>query len=519
MCRHAGIIPIRKEPISDVVIKMAEHQIKGGPDHTGFYSDANITMSHNRLSIVDLSVNGNQPMQTDRWVLSFVGEIYNYQELKTKIAPRAWKSYNDTETLLFYIDQFGIDRALQDIEGMFSIALYDKIYRKLYLVVDPYSIKPMYWYKSDRFFVYSSSPAAITNVKYKWEFDRDALMDMLALGGTKSPLFSGIKRLAGGQMLVYDLEKETVLTTTWYERKEHKCTEEDLIEAVKHSIQITKVSDVPSFIFLSGGIDSTIVASQCQYMNAVHLKSPEESFAKQAAEKYNNQLHFIEPRNYSAKECLEDYSRQSGDCSMAALQPYIVSKEVSKFGKVAISANGADETYFGYHRMSENVSLEQWQHIFRTGFSHSWGEFADYHTTRDLELNTYVQYDLNKTLDFASMCHSLEVRVPYLNKTVVEMALSIPRKKHVNGYGNKSILKKFLQSEGFGREFLTRAKVGFSLHEEPSDYAHLKVEGLKLLRDEFDIKTKFYSIRDSRYFESSAAAFYCWYKVWKNKLS
>lgn len=518
MCRHSGIVTINMEPIADIAIQMSEHQIKGGPDYQGFFSDGQIVMSHNRLSIIDLSSNGNQPMQTDRWILSFVGEIYNYQDLKAKIHPRAWRSYNDTETLLFYIDQFGIDKALQDIEGMFSIALYDKIYRKLYLAVDPHAIKQMFWYKSDRFFSYASSPAALTYLKDKWIFDQLALIDMLTLGATKSPLFEGIKRISGGHMVVYDIEKETVLTTTWYDRKEYVCNENHLIEAVKHSIQITKISDVPSFIFLSGGIDSTIVASQCQYMNAVHLKSAEEKYASEAAIKYKNNLQFVEPRDHSAKECLEDYARQSGDCSMSALQPYIISKEVCRLGKVAISANGSDELHYGYNRMLENATLGQWQHIFRSGMGHSWGEYVDYKTTRDLELDTYVQYDLNKTLDFASMCHSLEVRVPYLNKTVVEMALSIPRAQHVNGYGNKSILKKFLKAEGFSNEFLNRHKIGFSLHTEPIDYAHLKVLGLKLLRDEFDIKTHFYSQRDARYFEASAASFYCWYQVWENKI-
>lgn len=517
MCRHSGIVYL-KEIDRQLAVDMAAHQIRGGPDYTGFWSDEKITMSHNRLSIIDLSANGNQPMHTDRWVLSFVGEIYNYQDLRTRIAPRAWKSYNDTETLLFYIDQYGFDKALQDVTGMFSISLYDKIYRKLYLAVDQHSIKQMYWYKSDKYFVYASSSAPLTFVKEKWTLDRLALMDMLTLGATKAPLFEGIKRMPGGSYLVYDLDKETIRTGTWYERKEHNCTEDDLIEAVKESIRMTKIADVPSFIFLSGGVDSTIVASQCQYMNAVHLKSPEEKFAREAADKYHNRLNFIDPRNYSAKECLEDYAFQSGDCSMAALQPYIVSKEVCKFGKVAISANGADETFFGYNRMIENVSLQQYQHIFRTGLPHSWGDYLSYRDTRNLELKSYVEFDLNKTLDFASMCSSLEVRVPYLNKTVVEMALSIPRAQHVNGYGNKSILKKFLKQEGFSNEFITRPKLGFSLFEEPSDYAHLKVLGLKLLREEFNITTHFYSARDSRYFEASAAAFYTWYQVWRNKL-
>lgn len=517
MCRHSGIVSKIKS--HDLAIKMAEHQFKGGPDHTGFWSNDDIIMSHNRLSIIDTSVNGNQPMYTDRWVLSFVGEIYNYRELKTKIAPRAWKSYNDTETLLFYFDQFGIDKTLQNIEGMFSIALYDKIYKKLYLFVDPYSIKQMYWFKSEEFFVYGSSAAPITFVKNKWSFNHYALIDMLSLGATKDPLFEGIRRMPGGSYLTFDLNTEIVATGSWYTPKEYQCSESDLIDEVKKSIQLTRNADVPSFIFLSGGIDSTVVASQCRHMNAVHLASPEEVYAKQAAEKYSNTLFFIDPVNFSARECLEDYAFQSGDCSMAAIIPYVVSKEVGKYGKVAISANGADELFFGYNRMHENVTHEQLKHIFRTGMDHSWFHRIEYWTTRQLELNTYVQYDLNKTLDFASMCHSLEVRVPFLNRTVVEMALSIPRAQHVNGYGNKSILKRFLKSDGFSDQFLNRPKVGFSLHTEPADYASLKVEGLKLLRSEFEIKTHFHNARDARYFEASAAAFYCWFNIWKNRLS
>lgn len=491
---------------------------KRGPDSFGSWSDNKINLYHTRLSILDLSSTGNQPIESTRWIIVYNGEAYNHMDMRKCLGPMHWESHCDTITVLNCIEQKGIEWTLNNIEGMFALAAYDKFDKKIYMAVDPYSIKPLYYYKTAKFFACASSSAALSHLRDKWELDKFAMIDMLALGGTKVPLFLGMKRIRGGEMVIYDIIKETVRTTQWYTRKERICNEKDLIEAVKHSIQITKISDVPSFIFLSGGIDSTIIASQCHHMNAVHLKSPEEEYAKKAADKYKNNLHFIEPRNYSARECLEDYARQSGDCSMAALQPYIVSKEASKFGKVAISANGADELCFGYNRMNENVTLEQWQHIFRAGLDHSWGDYMDYKTTRELELETYVQYDLNKTLDFSSMCHSLEVRVPYLNKTVVEMALSIPRMQHVNGYGNKSILKKFLLSEGFSKEFITRPKVGFSLHTQPSDYSRLKVDGLKLLREKFDIKNHFYSQRDSRYFESSAAAFLCWFNIWESKL-
>lgn len=507
---------ISNEPKLERAFEMWQHLEKRGPDNFGSWMEDLVYMYHTRLAIVDLSKNGAQPMISDRWTLVYNGEIYNNFDLRTKLGPMHWASHSDTLTLLNCIEHKGIEWTINNIEGMFAFAAYDRFEKRLYMAVDSFGIKPLYWTKTDKFFACASSPGALTHLKDKWTLDTQALIDMLALGATKTPLFSGMNRIGGGEMVVFDIRKDTVTTTKWYTRKEHQCNENDLLEAVKHSIQITKVSDVQSFIFLSGGIDSTVVASQCQHMNAVHLQSPEEVYAKQAADKYRNTLFFVDPENYSAKECLEDYARQSGDCSMAAIVPYVVSKEVAKFGKVAISANGADELMFGYSRMDNDVSLAQFRHIFRN-FPSSW-DMANYKTTRELELQTYVEYDLNKTLDFASMAHSLEIRVPYLNKTVVEMALSLDRNVHVNGYGPKSILKKFLKSEGFDDNFIHRQKIGFSLHKEPHDYALMKVNGMKLLKEQFGIHPKVIS-RDARYYECSAAAFYCFYQVWKNKLS
>lgn len=515
MCRYSGIV----SHDGTAVIKMTEHQRRGGPDKTSFWNDDKVWLGHNRLSIIDLSVNGAQPMTSDRWVLVYVGEIYNNHEIRSKLGPMHWRSHCDTLTLLMAIEHKGIEWTLNNIQGMFSFAAYDRFEKKVYLAVDPYSIKPLFWIKLGETFAFASSPAALTYLKPTWELDEFALIDMLTLGGTKDPLFSGMKRLKGGELLTYDIEKQTIHRTQWYERKEHQCTEEDLIEAVKESIRSVKVADVPVFMFLSGGIDSTIVASQCYGMNAVHLDSPEEKYARQVAVKYHNPFLLVRPNDYIAEDVLKDYALQSGDCSMSAIQPYIVSKEVSKLGKVAISANGSDEIFYGYDRMLDNVSITQFKHIFRTGLTHSWGDYQDYKTTRELELNTYVQYDLNKTLDFASMAHGLEVRVPYLNRHVVEMALSLSREKHVNGFGNKSILKNFLLSEGFDVPFVTRPKEGFSLYSEPIGYETLKLKGLKLLKDEFNINPKLHTGRDERYFESSAAAFYCFYNVWKEKLT
>lgn len=522
MCRISGII-FNKDPDWKLLYKMAEHQTRGGPDHTGFWIDGNVGFGHNRLSIIDTSENGNQPMETDRWVLTYNGEIYNYQQLRTKIAPRQWKSYNDAETLLFYIDQYGFNKALNDIEGMFAFAAYDKFEKVLYLATDPYGIKPLYWYHDDHYFAFASSPAALAQLKDKWGFNHGELNNLLALGANYDCLFTNIDKLYGGHQLIYSEGFSTQAPYDVY-KPAGVNTKEELKKILIDSIHSVRQSDVPVFMFLSGGVDSSVVASQCPFMNAVHLASPEINYANQVAEKYGNPLMVVEPRDYSALECLEDYARQSGDCSMSSLIPYIVSKEVSKLAKVAISSNGADELFVGYDRIKKQVTEAQFYHIFRHYFiktGTNWMDFGDYDDSRQIELNTYIQFDLNKTLDFASMCHGLEVRLPYLNKSVVKAALSVSYDEHVNGWGNKSILKEMLDKEGFSLEFIHRPKVGFSLHYEPGDYKELQEKGKKLLKEQFGVGPVFngvYQGRDERYYAYTAAAFYCWFEVWNHKL-
>lgn len=504
MCRISGIW-YKEAPDFRPLISMVERQHKGGPDKSSFTIDGNIGFGFNRLAIVDLE-GGDQPKENDRWLMVFNGEIYNYGTFR-----------GDTEYLFHLLNGKGFDQTLQEIEGMFSIAAYDKVQRKLHLAVDPFGIKPLYFFADVQRFAFASSPGALTVLKDKWSLDRDALMDYLALGATYSPLFSGIQRLNAGQMMEVNEGLIGTITTYYQPRRDDKVTEQDvLIEATK-SIKKTAIADVPVTMFLSGGIDSTLVASQLKGVNAVHLASPEEKYARLVAARYGIPLMVVEPTDYNAAECLEDYARQSGDCSGAAIIPYMVSKEVSKFSKCAIISNGADELFFGYNRIGERVTGDQISHIFRSSLLRF--EYGG-EDSREFELRHFVQYDLNKTLDFASMCHGLEVRVPYLNKSVVEAALSLPRKAHVNGMGNKSILKRFLSGEGFDESFLQRPKLGFSLFSEPIGYEELKRQGIEFLRFDFGVDPQFNpESRDGRYFARAAAAFYCWYEVWKHKLS
>lgn len=520
MCGISGIIFKQEAPDWSILMAMLEHQFQRGPDATGTWIDGKVGFAHNRLSIIDTSKNGNQPMETDRWVLIFNGEIYGYNELRSLISVRQWKSYNDAETLLFLIDERGIEATLDIVEGMFSFAAYDKSKKELWLAVDPMGIKPLYFYHDERMFSFASTPGALTHCKDAWEMSRTAIDDFLALGATRESFFSGIKKLMPGTILHRQEDGKTGIKKYYKQINYAEINENDLIEAVEKSIQSVKVSDVPVSLFLSGGIDSTVIASNCQFMNAIHLDSPEKEFAERVAKKYDLRLQVISPSDYSAKKCLEDYALKSGDCSMSSIIPYMVSKEVSKFCKVAISANGADELFFGYDRINAVPTWQQRNHIFRGPLTDTtWPHHHSYHDPRNYELDTYVQFDLNKTLDFASMCHGLEVRVPFLNRKVVDMAMSLPMGKHVRGYRRKVILKDYLQKKGFDTPFLDRPKLGFSLFKEPYGYNELKIMGVEFLKESLGINPKLETGRDRKYYEASAAALFCWFSVWRKKIT
>ncbi len=519
MCGITGLINGDKFTLE----KMHGHQYNRGHDSDGFYFNDNVGIAHNRLSILDLSENGNQPMETDVWVLAFVGEIYIHEELRRQLNVQ-WKGTSDTETLLNCIEHKGLFWTIENIQGMYAFAAYNKLTHQLHLIVDHLGIKGLFYCKDGNQFAFASSPGALTHIKEKWDFNEDALIDYLALGATREPLFKGMKRLPAGHMIQLDCHSMEFAICKYYVPKAHTVTPDDLIETVKQSIQSVKVADVPVFMFLSGGVDSSVVASQCEGMTAIHLASPEEQYARQVAEKYHNPFIKIDPRDYKAEECLKDYSLQSGDCSMAALIPYIVSKETSKHCKVAISANGADELFFGYDRLSGDSNTDdQRNHIFRKHFlsaSSFRGAFFQFKNSREIELSTYVEYDLNKTLDFASMCHGLEVRVPYLNRTVVEQALSLDWAEHTNrGFRAKAILKKFLIEEGFSVPFVTRPKLGFSLFYEPEGHESLKKRGVQFLKEKFGIDPKLETGRDQKYYAASAASFLCWWETWSHKLN
>jgi len=528
-------IPMRQDWLN-MAIAMQEHR---GRDGTGIWTNQNqsVGIGHNRQAIIDQSEKGAQPMVCGDWVMSFNGEIYNYPKLQSYLYANDdlgnVVGRNDAFTLLAYVNKFGIQKALQDVSGMFAIALYNTREGKLYLIADHFGQKSIHiapLYSGPRSseltgVLFATQQAPLLKSRNHWEIDADALETYWMLGGVigRQQLTKGIQRVTGGRMAVYDVKAQTIKFEQWYTPKYHTIRK-DIEQLVIEAIDETKVSDVPVNIFLSGGIDSSLVASRFKGATAIHLASPEQQYAEQVADKYNLNLKVCHPQDENIQTILQDYVAKSGEPTMAGAIPWITAKEARKHGKVAVIANGADELFFGYDRLhNDNATESQKQnnHTFRGSvFNHSRlnkyrQKHGATHSSRLTDLEIFVQYDLNRTLDIASTCHNLEVRSPFLNHRLVEASLSTPEYLHRTN-GNKTILKHMLLREGFTHEFLNRPKVGFSLHYNPTG-----IEEAKTIAWQFVINNGFLKVnqtvmsaRDKSYLQNAAMGFYFWYQHW-----
>lgn len=578
MCGISGII--FKEFCPDfnraksVLEKMKISQDLRGPDSSGEFNDTRVFLAHNRLSILDLSPAGNQPMQNDDWVIVFNGEIYNYLELREELIrfEETFIGTSDTEVLLVCISRFGIHETIKKINGIFSFCAYNRYTKEVHLVRDRLGEKPLFYYlDEDSTLYFASNPSAIVNAlpQVEWKLDYDGLWEYFVLGGifSNKTLFKGINRLDSASVLSY-VNDEISISKYWTPVFQPNLTDSDVDGLIRDAIISRTVSDVPIVLFLSGGVDSSVVAAVLKDIDAVHLISDEVNSAKRVADKFNMQFKIVQPTSLDISETLFKYSEFSGEATMAGFIPYVTSKAISNEYKVAISANGADELFFGYLRIPtpqikneffdelsrrRNINInrrsytaeDQLAEIFRhpNNFSipisgkintmddllkiielelkdfNQAGDFPDSSKYRWLELMTYVKGDLNNTLDFASMANSLEVRAPFLDYRLVEAALSLDETRHINSRnGRKHFLKNILNSEGVDRSIWDRDKLGFSLI---ASYFN-SIESIKDLAVAELLQDGLLSIscregnsgRDFQYLRSAALGFLAWKRAW-----
>ncbi len=345
-----------------------------GPDHQNIYVDDFVGLGHRRLSIIDLSSAGNQPMSSHdgRYQIVFNGEIYNYKLLRQELISQGvnFKTECDTEVLLQMLIHHGTD-ALQQLNGFFAFAFYDVQKQEILLARDRYGIKPLYYFEDEDRFIFGSELKAIMKFGIEKKVNANALFTYLQLNYLPAPLsmVEGVKKLMPGQFAT--VEKKSVEIKSWYKLEDtfeqkfdgsYQQAQEKLKFLMNQSVERRLVSDVPLGTFLSGGVDSSIISAivaektdqlhtfsigykgypyfdETEYANAVakHIGSEHQVF----------QLSLEDLYTY-LPDMLKQFSEPFADSS--ALPVFALSKLTKEKVTVALSGDGADELFGGYNK-------------------------------------------------------------------------------------------------------------------------------------------------------------------------
>lgn len=496
---------------------------RGGPDFHGTYltDDKKVGLGHRRLSILDLEHRSNQPFWDDslRYCMLFNGEIYNYRELRSELekSGHKFRTNSDTEVLLKGFLSEG-NHFLNKCHGMWAFALFDKETRKVVLIRDRYGVKPLYFYESSDYFIFSSEfkvfSALETHLNLK--ISPQSLNEYFEYGYVSAPntLYSEIKKVMPGEYVEFESFESTGATGRWYQRELHKSTlshrthlQGELEDAIKRSISLRLVSDVPIAMFLSGGVDSNLVAAMVASLGvkletfsiAFHPNQFDETlFASKSAEYFGHRFNRIVLGPDDVADIFNDFDLDEPVCDISFVPTYLLSKVAAGSFKVALSGDGGDELFGGYtnykkveqlssllnnlksfnfplsNRLKEEVDFLLPSKMSKTNLKFDFSEL--FHSSRrfiptsivqrlvdggqqtkfeqnvesiedmlEFDFTHFMVDDVLSKVDRCSMQAALEVREPLLDQNIVHIAnsMSIDYKFH-DSFG-KYPLRKILE--------------------------------------------------------------------------
>ncbi|MEO0271324.1 MAG: asparagine synthase (glutamine-hydrolyzing) [candidate division WOR-3 bacterium] len=371
MCGITGIISFNKKIEEDVIYKITEALYHRGPDDKGIYisKDKNVFLGNRRLSIIDLSINARQPMHNeDRslWI-TFNGEIYNYKELRNELLKKGHKfiSNSDTEVILHLYEEEK-EGLLHKLRGMFAFAIWDEREKKLFLARDRMGIKPLYYYKDDNFFIFSSEIKGIINSNIiEKNIDFQGIESYLIFGSIPYPytIFKNIKFLEPGSYIVLkdkELKKEKYFIIKPEKSiKDYKKLKENLYDILDESVKLHLIADIPIGLFLSGGLDSSTVLYFISKNNYGNFKTFSLSFkerefdesedAKFLSKIFETEHYEYEISSYEVRKEIEKFLAFMDSPTIDGLNTYFISKLARENGmKVCLSGLGGDEIFGGY---------------------------------------------------------------------------------------------------------------------------------------------------------------------------
>lgn len=394
MCGIVGFIDKQKENL-EILKHMVSIQSYRGPDDSGVYFDqtTGVHFGHNRLSIQDLSLNGHQPFISvcENYAIVFNGEVYNFKKIRKELEILGYKfvSNTDTEVVLYSYIEWGI-ASIHKFIGMFAFSILDKLRNKLILVRDRAGVKPLYYYTDGNEFMFSSEIKSFhKHPQFKRIQNVDVLPYFFQFGYIPAPhtIFENCYKVEAGHYLEFDIQDLIFTITKYWDvddfylqskfDKDEKQVIDELEDILNDAISLRMVSDVPVGVFLSGGYDSSLVASilakkqskqintftigfnDVKYNEAEHAKTISKYLGTNHTEYYmqnSDMLELVESLPFY-------YDEPFGDSS--SLPTMIVSKLAKQSVSVALSADGGDEAFCGY---SKYFFLNKFQNIFSNNF-------------------------------------------------------------------------------------------------------------------------------------------------------
>tara|TARA_B100001057_G_scaffold107645_1_gene105269 strand:- start:2522 stop:4399 length:1878 start_codon:yes stop_codon:yes gene_type:complete len=477
MCGITGQVNFDNSPVSPVVLKrmtdVIEHR---GPDGEGHWIKEGVGLGHRRLSIIDLSPAGHQPMisSDDRYVLTYNGEIYNFRELRTELEAKGYcfRSQTDSEVVLYSLAEWGSD-ALLKFNGMFALAFWDCKEKQLLLARDRYGIKPLYYYQSDKKLVFGSEQKAILEQPdFDRKINKKAMLEYFTFQNifTDQTLIQGIYLLQPGHFGILDLgETEIKLNPKLYwdyhfREPENPASKEEYVEELdrlfKQAVNRQLIGDVELGSYLSGGMDSgsitAVAASNFPYLktftcgfdlssaSGIELSFDERVKAEAMSARFKTEHYEMVLKAGDMERCLPALAWHLEEPRVGQSYPnFYAAKLGSKFVKVVLSGTGGDELFGGYpwryYRGATAKNFKQyiddyylyWQRLvdnkfIKQFFQPCWNEVKDV-WTRDIFESVFYNHanTLEKPEDYINHSLYFEAKTFLHGLFVVEDKLSM----------------------------------------------------------------------------------------------
>lgn len=537
MCGYVSIYSKNNNEEIDIE-KLAEKINHRGPDYTGIYSNNNVQFAFKRLSIIDVE-NGSQPLQKEDKVIVFNGEIYNHENLRNELMKKDYKfdTQCDTEVLLSSYIEYK-EKCLDKLRGMFSFIIHDKKDNTLFGARDYFGIKPLYYIEEKDFIAFSSEYKAIVSLLDSINLNEKSLQSYLSFQYVPltDTMIQNIKLIPPGYSFTV---KDNKLSFKKYYNvdfiRNEDISAKDVRDVVIDSIKHHMISNVEVGTFLSGGIDSTIVASVASQINP-NIKSFSIGFGVEGYDELEvakKSADAIGIENIAITVTQDEYIKSLPKVFYHLDDPvadpsevgiYFLSKEARKHAKVVLSGEGADELFGGYNIYKEYNSvksilnmpksiqnilhktsllmpqmkgksylyrsttpLEQryignakifendvvqkilknynesynYQNVLSKIYDQAKVNNYDYVTTmQHVDINTWLECDILQKADKMSMAQSIELRVPFLDKEVLEIAKNLKLNQKISDSNTKVLLREAFK-DIVPQHMVQKKKLGF----------------------------------------------------------